>query len=128
MTLLVVLVLALPAVVPLIALIGLRPEMVALALPAGCLLAGGGASAAVMTHSAFIPWLVALALIVNAAAVALLTRARRQGSSRPVVERGKDAWLPALVATGVAIYGLTQLRRHEIGWDTRSIWFVHARL
>jgi hypothetical protein len=97
-------------------------------LPAGCLLAGVAATAAVLTRSALVPWLIVLVVFVNVLAVARLVQRRRGGRPFIVFEQDRWVWAPAAAAAAAAAYGITELRRPDIAWDTRSIWFLHARL
>src|SRR5881394_3133046 len=117
-----------PAVLPLVFTIGVRPETVAMLLPTGFLLAGVAATASVITRSGLVPWLIAVVITVNGLAVAGFVQRRRHSRRLVVFEPDRWVWVPGFAAAAAAVYGLTELRRPDVGWYTRSIWFLHARL
>jgi hypothetical protein len=117
-----------PAVLPLLATMGVRAESVALLVPLACLLAGVAATLAVMTHVRFVYWLVLAVLVANGISATVLLRRRRTGQPMFEVRRRLSHWAPWLAGLAVAGYGLSELSAQKVDVDALSIWFLHARL
>ena len=126
--LLVLLVLCGPALLPTLALVGLRPVAVPLVLPVGALQAAVAGVLAVATRASLVPWLIAVDVAANAAAILVL---RPRPDSAAALGRAADAaggLTSLLVAAGAMVAGLLPLRHTILDWDSRSIWMLHARL
>jgi hypothetical protein len=110
----------LPALVP--ALVVARSPWLALALSpvlTALCAAVAGIAAVLLRVPTLAPFAVVV-LALNGAAV----RALRH---ELVSIRWREQLLPGLVIVGVAVYAMTPLRRWAVDFDTRVVWFAHAR-
>ncbi len=117
-------VLAAAGALPALCLAGRRPAAVLAAPAAGAVLAAGAATATTVIGGGIVPWFAVLALAAAGGAAWCWRRPRW----RPAPFDG--SWrLQALGVAAVvlpALWWLWALRAPSTGFDTRSIWLLHA--
>lgn len=116
------LLLAGPALLPVVAAVGLNPVVALLVLPAGGLLAAAAATLEVSFGGGLGTWYAGTAIVTNLTAAAVLASGRTR---RPVARGGYPGVLVLIAASALP---LVALRSSAFGWDARSIWWLHARL
>ncbi len=121
--------LALPGLLPALAVARRSPAVIFLAPIIGAIMAALAAELEVAVSLSLLGCYLLVAVTVNASVIASLVMARRVWR-RPLVpqERFSLRWsiLTLLVVLAALAVPLSGLRAHEIGWDPNSIWLTHA--
>lgn len=116
--------LALPALLPTAALVGLGPTTVFAVPLGGALLAALAAVGELAVGGSLLTWFVVLAIVVNVAAAVGLWR-RWRG---PRTHRARPGWAAATIAVvaAAAAEPLLGLKAQMVGFDATAIWMQHA--
>ncbi len=125
-------VLGLGGALPAVALAGPRLVTVAMAPLAGAVVAAAAAMACIAIGGTMLSWFVVLVVLTAASSVAWYWRRRR---ARTFGDTPKKAPMADRVAVGLGLvtvvgtsaWSLGALRSPTVGFDTRAIWFLHAR-
>ncbi len=121
--------LAVPGLLPALALARRSPAVIFLAPVVGAIMAALAAELEVAVSLSLLTCYVLVAVAVNAAVIAALLTAR-QIRHRPLVpqERFPPGWsiVTVLIVLAALAVPLSGLGAHEIGWDPNSIWMTHA--
>ncbi len=137
--------LALPAAVPVAALVGLRPAMLFLLPLVGALLAAVATVFELAVGGSFLTWFIVLGVLGNVAAAWRLWRGAggttprkgpvssmgtgrgaRSGALGSLVEWSPWSWLVVLAVIGTVAWSLQDLRGPYIFSDGYAIWVLHS--
>ena len=131
------LLLTLSALVPSIAVAGVRPVTIFLAPLFGGLMAGFAAECELALGGTFVAWFIIIGVLVNLVSVMILALRHpgdRKSQSRPAWQllsidvelRSPWPWITAIVIAGSVAWPLRALRVPIIGFDARAIWTLHS--
>ncbi len=114
--------LSLPALVPTIALVGLRPTTLFLVPLVGSILAGVAAEFELAIGGSLLTWFILLAALINAATVRRFWRIAHLPRWSPW------SWLTVVAVIVAVAWPLQALRSPIISYDGYAIWTLHALL
>ncbi len=114
--------LALPALVPTIALVGLRPTTIFLVPLVGSLLAAVAAEFELAIGGSHLAWFIVMAVLIN------VITARRFWSIAHFPRWSAWSWLTVLVVIAAVAWPLQALRSPLVSVDGYAIWTLHALL
>jgi len=117
--------LALPAVVPVVALVGLRPVTLFLLPLAGAVLAAVAVEFELAAGGSFLTWFAVLGVLSNAVAV-WRWRSVTSRIGAPFIESSLWAWLTVVAVIGAVAWSLQALRGPVVFDDGYAIWILHA--
>lgn len=121
--------LAVPGLLPALAVARRSPAVIFLAPIVGAIMAALAAELELAGGGSLLRCYVLVAAVVNLAVIASLVLARHFWR-RPLVpqERFPAEWsiLTAVIVLAALAVPVSGLRAHEIGWDANSIWLTHA--
>ncbi len=132
------LLLTLSALVPSIAVAGVRPVTIFLAPLVGGLMAGFAAECELAIGGTFVVWFVVIAILVNLVSLMMRVPLRhpsdRKSRSRlawqllsiDVEWRSPWPWITAIVIAGAVAWPLRVLQVPIIAYDARAIWTLHS--
>jgi hypothetical protein len=121
--------LAVPGLLPALAVARRSPAVIFLAPIVGAIMAALAAELEVAVSLSLLGCYVLVAVTVNAAVIASLLMARRVGRRPLVPQEGFSlGWsiLTVLIVLAALAFPLSGLQAHEIGWDADSIWLTHS--
>ena len=117
--------LALPALLPTVSVVGMRPTALFICPLVGALFAAWAVALEVSVTGSLLFWFVAVAAAANGAA---LVRLRRAGRQRRSFVPSPWSVMTSVVLIGTLVWPLSALRRPAIVWDGYAIWTMHSVL
>ncbi len=133
------LLLAVPAILPAIAVAGVRPVTIFLSPLLGALMAGFGAELELVVGGTLVVWFAIIAACANLAAVLLVRNAwphsapngSRLTWRRALLREGAEwrspwPWITTLVVAAAAAWPLRALQVPIVAYDAKAIWTLHS--